>query len=152
MCVLRTNILSLGCFGVLAACTASPPSGPPWLPGGRVRTRPLSVPASGRPDELAERGIGGTGGATRPPAPSAPIRPILGVAGTIDGFGSVCLVGLEVQLLPGKTVTADCMPDRADDLRIGQQAVMAVAWTDDRPVTDHLMIRHAVIGPIDRGT
>ena len=76
--------------------------------------------------------------------------PSLGVAGIIDGFGSVCLVGLEVGLLPGTTVATDGTPAGVGDLRVGQQAVLAAAWAGGRPVTDHLLIRHVVIGPIDR--
>jgi hypothetical protein len=137
-------------LGLLAACTPSPQ---PALPGAftvlPVAAAHCHVPASGKPEELAERGIGGTGGATRPPPPK-PIRPSLGVAGIIDGFGSVCLDGLEIGLLPGTTVSDDGGPATADDLRIGQQAVLAAGWTGGRPVTDHLMIQHAIIGPIDQ--
>jgi Domain of unknown function (DUF5666) len=138
-------------LGLLASCTPSPQPGLPGaltvLPAAATRCH---VPASGKPEELAERGIGGTGGATRPPPPPEPIRPSLGVAGIIDGFGSVCLDGLEVGLLPGTTVSSDGGPATADDLRIGQQAVLAAGWAGGRPVTDHLMIQHAIIGPIDQ--
>jgi len=153
---IRRSIIPAVCgaifsLGLLASC-APPPQ--PALPRAFTVLPPAPshcrVPASGKPDELAERGIGGTGGATRPPPPSEPIRPSLGVAGIIDGFGSVCLDGLEVGLLPGTTVTTDGGPASADDLRIGQQAVLAAAWAGGRPVTDHLLIRHAIIGPIDQ--
>ena len=140
-------------IGVLAACTATPRPATTGVADAAMSSPPsrCQVPASGRPEELAERGIGGTGGATRqPPPPPGPLRPSLGVAGIIDGFGSVCLNGLEVGLLPDTTVTADDAAAAASDLRIGQQAVLAAAWSDGRPVTNHLVIRHAVIGPVDR--
>jgi hypothetical protein len=141
-------VLSLG---LLTACAPSPqPALPPAFTVLSAAAPRCHVPASGKPEELAERGIGGTGSATRPSPPPEPIRPSLGVAGIIDGFGSVCLDGLEVGLLPGTTVTTDAGPATADDLRIGQQAVLAAAWTGGRPVTDHLLIQHAIIGPIDQ--
>jgi hypothetical protein len=145
---IRTTAASAVCLGILAACTLSPR---PARPGAAARPAApgrCHVPANGAPDELAERGIGGTGSAARPPPPE-PLRPSLGVAGIINGFGSVCLNGLEIGLLPGTTVTADGLPAAARDLRIGQQAVLAATWSGGRPMTDRLRIRHAVIGPIE---
>jgi Domain of unknown function (DUF5666) len=152
----KRRCLSLGltvCLGILEACTPSghqaPSTAVDWLPGVAPATpNGCHVTASGRPDELAERGIGGTGGAVLPPPPG-PIVASLGVAGLIDGFGSVCLNGLEVSLLPGTTVMTDGVPAGPGDLRIGQEAVLAAGWAGGRPVTDRLLIRHAVIGPIE---
>lgn len=150
---LRVALLVGLCLGLFDACTppaqkARPEVTPAFAAAAAVGPSNCHVTPDGRPDELAERGIGGTGG-TAPPPPGAP-PPSLGVAGIINGFGSVCLNDLEVGLLPGTTVTVDGAPARADDLRIGQQAVLSVAWRRNLPVTDHLAIRHAVIGPVEQ--
>ncbi len=154
--LLKFRPLSIGlalCLGALEACAPSRPGAPPpaadWLPGiAPAVPGGCHVTVSGAPDQLAERGIGGTGGAALPPPPGS-IAASLGVAGLIDGFGSVCLNGLEVGLLPGTTVTTDGVPAGTEDLRIGQEAVLAAGWAGGRPVTDRLLIRHAVIGPIE---
>jgi Domain of unknown function (DUF5666) len=151
--------LALGlilCLSILAACTPShrqaPPMAADWLPGiAAAVPSGCHVTASGAPEVLADRGIGGTGGAGLPPPPRS-IVASLGVAGLIDGFGSVCLNGLEVGLLPGTAVTADGVPAEPGDLRIGQEAVLAAGWAGGRPITDRLFIRHAVIGPIEEAS
>ena len=149
----RSNLAVISCLGLLNACMPSSrqtlsltPPGPEALT--HAGPRGCHIPLGGGPGELVERGIGGTGGTT--PPPQEPPQPSLGVAGIIDGFGSVCLNGLEIGLLPGTTVTTDGAPAAVTDLRVGQQAVLAAGYAQGRPVTNRLLIRHAIIGPIDQ--
>ena len=87
---------------------------------------------------LAERGIGGTGS----PA---------GLVGTITGFASICLNGLEVAYDPAAMIEVDGTTQPASTLRIGEVAtIRATAPTPHAGlVAQTLSVRHAVSGPIE---
>lgn len=71
-----------------------------------------------------------------------------GIVGTITGFGSIIVNGLEVEFNTSTAVVSDGRPASLQDLRIGQ-VVQGVARTRDGKLTlDTLDIQHAVTGPI----
>ncbi|MBX7198312.1 MAG: hypothetical protein K1X51_02945 [Rhodospirillaceae bacterium] len=80
-------------------------------------------------------GIGGTGIGT-------------GIVGTITGFGSIIVNGLELEFNTSTAVVSDGRPASLQDLRIGQ-VVQGIARTREGKLTlDTLDIQHAVTGPI----
>ena len=86
------------------------------------------------PRLLAERGIGGTG------------SPATGVIGTITGFASVCVNGLEVTYDADASVEIDGVTQESTALRIG--AVASIV-TDPGLAAARISVRHAVSGPIE---
>lgn len=122
-----------------------------WLHPGAAMPN-CHATAGGRPEWLAERGIGGTGPIEKP-RPSSPDLPgppqPTGVGAIITGFGSVCLAGLEVGLAPNLAVTVDGVPALQAALRAGQRAALIAHWADGRPRTASVAIWHEVVGPIE---
>lgn len=111
---------------------------------GRLPAQPGGVGGTGSP--AARGGVGGTGisddGAAAPGS--------LGVVGVIQGFGSVCVNGLEIEYDAGTPVTVNGRPAAAAELALGQ--VIAV---EARPVNGALTARsiavlRALEGPVTR--
>jgi hypothetical protein len=100
----------------------------------------------------SDRGIGGTGApSTGSPAtgPAIADRGIggTGIVGTITGFGSVFVNGLEVAYTPATPVTVDGVPDPDTALRVGQLA--AITANDDHGLNAvSIDVRHEVSGPV----
>lgn len=150
-------------LGVALVAGCAPAAAPS---AARTEMRPIAVPADwlrraapgqscratadGRPMVVAERGVGGTGALQRPPPKPRPDTPEpTGVAAIITGFGSVCLAGLEVGLVPDVSVSVDGAPASETRLRAGQRAALTARWQDGRPVTSAIAVRHEVVGPIE---
>lgn len=71
-----------------------------------------------------------------------------GIVGTITGFGSIIVNGLELEFNTSTAVVSDGRPASLQDLRVGQ-VVQGVARTrDGKRTLDTLDIQHAVTGPI----
>lgn len=115
--------------------------------------RVCTVPPDGAP-QISERGIGGTGAPTVRAAErgiGGTGSPSTGVVGTITGFASICVNGLEIAYDPTGEVEIDGQMHPMHDLRIGQ-VVTAQATTDHGPdglTAERLSVRHAVSGPIE---
>jgi hypothetical protein len=116
---------------LLAACQSAD------TPRGRTETAACA----------ADRGIGGTG---RPAGEAVADRGIggTGVFGTITGFGSICVNGLEVRVAPDATVQVDGAPATAADLRVGQVVAVRAAGATTDIWTDRIAVFHLVSGPI----
>ena len=97
---------------------------------------PSSVGGTGVPSRLADRGIGGTGAPT-------------GVQGTITGFASICVNGLELAYDRADPVDIDGTAQLAGDLRIGQVVTLRADASADGLVARAIAVRHAVSGPIE---
>lgn len=133
----RKTVAALAALGVaalgvvaLAAC-AGPAAAPPSVacrsgPDGR---RPEVAPAStdrglGATGSVADRGIGGTG-----PMADGGLGGT-GIVGTITGFASVCVNGVEVEFGPAAPVQVDGVRRTADALRTGQVTVSGLRDPD----------------------
>lgn len=79
----------------------------------------------------AEGGIGGTG-----------------IVGTVTGFASVCVNGLEVHFDPLTTVTRNGLPADITTLALGQVIAIDSARTQKGLVAQHISILNALEGPI----
>jgi hypothetical protein len=76
----------------------------------------------------------------------------VGVIGTITGFASICINGLEVHYAANTTVSANGLPASIADLAVGQ--VVTISAAGDGSLPDELSganvsILNAVTGPID---
>jgi hypothetical protein len=100
-------------------------------------------------------GLGGTGIKVAEASPRGDGIGGTGILGTISGFGSIIVNGLELEFNNSTAVVSDGRPASLQDLRVGQ-VVQGVARTRDGKLTlDTLDIQHAVTGPItavDAGT
>ncbi len=115
-------------LALLGACASAPqqvaldPKNGDGLGGTGIKTAQINTRGDG---------IGGTG-----------------VVGTITGFGSIIVNGLELEFNTQTAVVSDGRPASLQDLRIGQ-VVQGIARTRDGKLTlDTLDIQHAVTGPI----
>ncbi len=120
-------------LSLLAACATAPqqtatsdPRNGDGLGGTGVGTEVKSAAVNPRGD-----GIGGTG-----------------VVGTISGFGSIIVNGLELEFGHATNVASDGRPASLEELRIGQ-VVQGMAYRRDGKLhLDSVEIQHAVTGPI----
>src|ERR1700722_13700231 len=103
------------------------------------------LPLVGAP--ASDRGIGGTGAPASGPAISDRGIGGTGIVGTITGFGSVFVNGLEVAYTPTTPLTVDGMPDPDATLRVGQLATI-VASDDHGLNAVSIDVRHEVSGPV----
>ena len=93
-------------------------------------------------------GLGGTGIKTAQLAPRGDGIGGTGVLGTISGFGSIIVNGLELEFNTSTSIATDGRPTSLQDLRIGQ-VVQGVARERDGKLTlDSVDIQHTVSGPI----
>ena len=93
-------------------------------------------------------GLGGTGIKVAEANPRGDGIGGTGIVGTITGFGSIIVNGLELEFNTTTAVVSDGRPASLQDLRVGQ-VVQGVARTRDGKLTlDTLDIQHAVTGPI----
>ena len=120
-------------LALVGACASAPqqavldPKNGDGLGGTGIKT----AEASPRGDGIGGTGIGSTG-----------------IVGTITGFGSIIVNGLELEFNTSTAVVSDGRPASLQDLRIGQ-VVQGVARTQGGKLTlDTLDIQHAVTGPI----
>ncbi|HEX3984433.1 MAG TPA: DUF5666 domain-containing protein [Acidisoma sp.] len=156
--MMRRLLSAAAALCLLAACTNVSPEaagtehalGANWLrppmPGTACR-----VPQGDGRMELAERGIGGTGPLTAPAAPVAKEpKPTTGIAAVITGFGSVCLADREVSMSPDLTVSVDGSVGAAAELAAGQRALLVARWRHDHFDTKNIIIRHEIVGPVQR--
>ncbi|MHB1207100.1 MAG: DUF5666 domain-containing protein [Rhodospirillaceae bacterium] len=95
-------------------------------------------------------GLGGTGIKVAEASPRGDGIGGTGIVGTISGFGSIIVNGLELEFNNSTAVISDGRPASLQDLRVGQ-VVQGVARTREGKLTlDTLDIQHAVTGPITR--
>lgn len=128
--------------------------------GGAGKSPPASAPV-GETAVAAEGGIGGTGviaegddrgiGGTGVLA-GADDRGIggTGIVGTITGFASILVNGLEVHLPDGVAVSIDGSPASPADLKVGQLVAVVADEDKERLVAKTVEVRYAVAGPIER--
>ena len=115
--------------------------------------------------QISDRGIGGTGvsaGATTGSVDVTRLRgraPIVtadrgmggtGIVGTITGFASVCLNGLEVGINTAMAITEDGVPEKSATLKLGELAAIDASGTSDGLRAVSIAVRHEVSGPILR--
>ncbi len=133
----------------LAGCRAAPPA----LPVGAVCALPSDrgiggTGAAATAPQIADRGIGGTGSPTRAEPGATTGR--TGVLGTITGFGSICVNGLEIRYAPGQTVRIDGTTAPMSALRLGQVVQVEAEGGGEVVTADEVEVAHEVIGPVER--
>ena len=100
-------------------------------------------------------GIGGTGraGGTRLPSAGTGGGDGLGgtgLVGTIDGFGSICVCGQEVEYEEGAPVEWDGVAATTADLALGQSVEVEALELGGVLRAERIHIRSALIGPVER--
>ena len=73
-----------------------------------------------------------------------------GIIGTISGFGSIIVNGLELEYDRGTAVETDGRPAALEELKIGQVVQGVARMKGDKLYLDTLEMQHAVTGPIER--
>ncbi|HMU65213.1 MAG: DUF5666 domain-containing protein [Nitrosomonas sp.] len=91
-----------------------------------------------------EKGIGGTGSKL---AEDGGIGGT-GIIGTITGFASVCVNGVEVHYDNNTPVTVDGRLSTARELAVGQVVITRALGSGQEVTAKHIAIVHAAIGPI----
>jgi hypothetical protein len=133
---------------VLTASCVQP--APPRQPDGMAQLGRCQVASNGGP-VLPDQGIGGTGGPAMPTQLADRGIGGTGVVGVITGFASVCLNGLEVDLVPSTVIAVDGAQATGADLRVGQLAVVTTTDRPDGRMTARLVrVRHEVSGPVEQ--
>lgn len=97
-----------------------------------------------RPDE---GGIGGTGFRPHDPGDDDGIGGT-GVIGTVTGFASICVAGVEVHYAADTPVQVDGVPATIADLAVGQVVEILADGTGDQLNAREIAIRHVVSGPV----
>jgi hypothetical protein len=72
-----------------------------------------------------------------------------GILGTISGFGSIIVNGLELEYDRATTVEIDGAPAMLEDLKVGQVVQGVARMKGTKLYLDTLEMQHAVTGPID---
>lgn len=103
----------------------------------------------------ADSGIGGTGirqggiGGTGQTAMEGGIGGT-GIVGTITGFGSIYVNGVEIQYDAATPITIDAQPATAAQLQVGHVVTVRAQGSGARLVASSISIVHAAVGPIER--
>lgn len=128
----------------LAACEAGLPLPRPvadaacrWRPDGGPPLADRGIGGTGRTAGFADRGIGGTGIGTS------------GIFGTVAGFASICVDGIEVGYDPAVPVEIDGMAATSDALRVGQSVAIVAARGPAMPRAVRVSVRYEVSGPVE---
>jgi hypothetical protein len=126
--------LAVGLIAQLSACAAAPPT---------ARQVSAIDPKNGD-------GLGGTGVSSSQLAQAQPGDGLggTGIIGTISGFGSIIVNGLELEFDRATAVGTDGRPTSLDELRVGQVIQGVAREKDGRLHLESLDIQHAVSGPI----
>src|SRR4051812_24243174 len=118
---------------LLAACASAPqqeaqldPRNGDGLGGTGIKTGVQTASLNRRGD-----GLGGTG-----------------ILGTISGFGSIIVNGLELEFNTSTSVATDGRPASLQELRVGQVVQGVARERGGKLMLDSLDIQHAVTGPI----
>jgi len=94
---------------------------------------------------VVEGGIGGTG---KQAAGEGGIGGT-GVVGTITGFASICVNGIEIHYSAGTPVDSDGKATSVEDLRIGQVVAVEASGHGGEIQARHITVLHEVAGRID---
>lgn len=123
---------------LVSACAGAPP---PSAPGQQL----AQAPKNGD-------GIGGTGIAGQTKVANVRSGDGLGgtgIIGTISGFGSIIVNGLELEYDRITAVETDGRPAALEELKIGQVIQGVARMKGDKLYLDTLEMQHAVTGPIE---
>jgi hypothetical protein len=140
--LLATALAAAPASAIAAACSEGPAGGI----GGTSSPAHGGIGGTGAPAELALGGIGGTG------QPALPIAAgeTGAVIGTITGFASICVNGLEVHYQDSTPVTANGTQASISTLAIGQVVAIEATTSQRGLEARQVAIVHAVVGPVSR--
>ena len=128
--------------GAAGICADGPAGGI----GGTSAPGHGGIGGTGSPAELALGGIGGTGQVALPIAAGETGA----VVGTITGFASICVNGLEVHYEDSTPVTANGAGSSIRSLAIGQVVAIEATPSARGLEAKRVAIVHAVVGPVTR--
>lgn len=130
---------------LLAVLAASPGSaGNRCADGGKTRPDEGGIGGTGalpRSPEDDDSGIGGTGISTQTD---------VGIVGTIAGFASVCVGGLEIHYDTTTPVEVDGQSATPGALAVGQVVEVIAAGGGAEVIAREITVRHIVVGPVTR--
>jgi len=150
--------VALALVALLFGCAPSAPSADQSAMAGPACTATADgfapdpgMAGTDAPKQFADRGIGGTGAAVRLAdrgigGTGAPV----GVNGTITGFASICVNGLEIGYDPTATINVDGVDLPARELRVGQVVDLRADPGSGAMMARDMAVRHAVSGPIEK--
>lgn len=102
---------------------------------------------------IYDGGVGGTGnqasgiGGTGSVASDSGIGGT-GVVGTITGFASICVNGVEIHYDDNTPISVDGRPSTVRDLALGQVVAVRTIGTDRELTARNIAVIHAAVGPI----
>jgi hypothetical protein len=135
--LLRLAVLLLVCCAPPAASLA----GNNCTGGGRPRPDDGGVGGTGdRPTAPDEGGIGGTGISTAD----------TGIIGTITGFASICVDGMEIHYGADTAVDVDGRVATSAQLAVGQVVEVVANGTGSEVRARQVTVRHVLSGPVTR--
>lgn len=71
-----------------------------------------------------------------------------GIVGTITGFASACVNGVEIHYDPSTPISVDGKPSSMRDLAVGQIIAARAVGTEREMTARNIAVIHAVVGPI----
>ncbi len=71
-----------------------------------------------------------------------------GIIGTITGFGSIWVNGIEIEYDENTPIKSD-LSDKKVELKIGQQVVLETKPNDLETIADHIQVYHPIAGKIE---
>jgi len=97
-----------------------------------------------------ERGGDGSGGIGGTGSPLAELGDSIGIFGTITGFASVCVNGLEVHYDDATPVSMNGSPANLKDLAVGQVVSLEAKLGPRGLITREIAVLHALNGPVSQ--
>ncbi|MEJ2345652.1 MAG: DUF5666 domain-containing protein [Gammaproteobacteria bacterium] len=111
--------------------TGAPPTAASGGMGGTGAVAEQGIGGTGAPAENGGSGIGGTG-----------------IVGTVTGFGSICVNGVEIHYGRNTPLRANGRKGSVHDLAVGQVVSVNAAGTGDQVRARAIRVLNAVAGPI----
>ena len=155
----QSPVLVTALLAVLLGCAAPAPSvaADGCAGGGRPRPDEGGIGGTGiqaaRP--VDQGGIGGTGIRSNGPGDDGGIGGTgiaasadTGIIGTVTGFGSICVGGVEIHYGAETPVQIDGLRATAEQLAVGQIVEVRAAGTGAEVSAREISVRHVVSGPV----
>jgi len=151
--LLSSNLVSAGICDISGSSGIGGTGAPSHNTGiGGTGAIAFGIGGTGKPIKKTGSGIGGTGAIANGSGIGGTGKPVAHnglVVGTITGFGSICVNGIEIHYssdTPLQRDGQDVTPD--DSLKIGQVVAVGVSGLGKEVTANEMVILHAASGPI----